>query len=126
MVTLTPFKGIIYNKEKIASLDRVMSPPYDIITKDMKEMLYKNHEHNYVRLILGKQNPDDSEQNNRYTRAQTLYTKWLQDQILIQSQTPAIYPYTIQYTLNNTPKTMTGFFILLKVAGQPDSIETII
>ncbi len=115
MVTLAPFKGIKYNKEKIPHLEDVMSPPYDIITPEMQQKLYKKHKQNYVRLILGKQNDDDTKTDNRYTCAQQLFSKWQQDRILIQSEHPCIYPYTIEYTLNGKAKTMTGFFVLVQI-----------
>ena len=97
MVEVAPFKGIIYNKEKIKTLDDVMSPPYDIISEDMQEKLYAKNTYNFVRLILGKIFTDDTEKNNRYTRAQELFDAWQKQNILIPSQAPAIYPYKIDY-----------------------------
>jgi len=115
MVEVIPFKGIIYNKEKIKKLDDVMSPPYDIISEVMQDQLYKKHPQNFVRLILGKQNQDDNQDNNRYTRARDLLNSWLDEFLLIGSDKPAIYPYKIQYNVENQTKTMNGFFILLKL-----------
>lgn len=115
MVEISGFRGIIYNQNKIQVLDDVMSPPYDIISEDMQNQLYEKHIHNFVKLILGKQQPNDTETNNRYTRAHQLFTQWLQEHILIQSEKEAIYPYKIQFTLNNIQKTMNGFFTLLKI-----------
>jgi uncharacterized protein (DUF1015 family) len=115
MVEVKPFKGITYNNEKIKNLDLVMSPPYDIISEEMQEKLYQKHDNNYVRLILGKQHPDDDENDNRYLRAKELYEKWLKENILTQSNKPAIFPYKISYKINNEEKTMNGFFILLKI-----------
>jgi len=65
MVVVEPFKGITYNSEKIGHLDDVMAPPYDIISPEMQEELYRKNEYNVVRLILGKIYPDDDEKNNR-------------------------------------------------------------
>lgn len=115
MVTIKPFKGLHYNHQKITSLDLVMSPPYDIISPTMQDQLYHQHPNNFVRLILGKQKPTDTTTDNRYTRAQHLFTQWQQEHILTQDDTPAIYPYKIQYTINDTPITMSGFFTLLKL-----------
>jgi len=60
MVEISPFKGITYNQEKIKNLDEVMSPPYDIISEEMQSKLYEKHPQNFVRLILGKINPEDT------------------------------------------------------------------
>ena len=115
MVEVSPFKGIIYNKEKISNLDDVMSPPYDIISPEMQNTLYNKHPNNFVRLILGKQNPGDNEQDNRYTRAKEQFNAWLNKSILLESNNLAIFPYKIEYEIKNKKKTMKGFFILLKL-----------
>jgi uncharacterized protein (DUF1015 family) len=113
MVTIKPFKGIHYNPNKITPLDPVMSPPYDIISPTMQDQLHQQNPHNFVRLILGKEKPNDPDY--RYSCAQQLFTQWQQEHILTQDDTPAIYPYKIHYKINNTPVTMTGFFTLLKL-----------
>lgn len=115
MVQIAPFKGMTYNKEKIRTLDDVMSPPYDIISEQMQNELYTKHENNFVKLILGKIYPDDTETNNRYTRAKQLFETWQQQKILVTAQTPGIYAYKIDYTINNKKKQMNGFFVLLKL-----------
>lgn len=115
MVEVAPFKGITYNKEKISKLDDVMSPPYDIISSEMQQALYEQHPYNFVRLILGKQHPNDSEKNNRYTRAQAQFSEWINKQILIATDKPSIYPYKIEYKVQNQKRIMSGFFILLRL-----------
>lgn len=115
MVEIAAFKGITYNKEKIQNIDDVMSPPYDIISEKMQQELYEKHANNFVQLILGKQFPDDNEHNNRYTRAKKLFDTWQKQSILQESQKNSIYPYTIQYSLNNKNVMMKGFFVLLKL-----------
>jgi uncharacterized protein (DUF1015 family) len=115
MVEIAPFKGIIYNNKKIKKPEDVMSPPYDIISEDMQNELYTKNEYNFVRLILGKIYSDDTSINNRYTRAKQLFDAWQQQEILIPSNVPAIYPYTIDYTINKIKKQMNGFFVILKL-----------
>jgi uncharacterized protein (DUF1015 family) len=115
MVETAPFKGMVYNNKKIKKLDDVMSPPYDIISEKMQNDLYEKNEYNFVKLILGKLYPNDTDANNRYTRAKQLFDAWQQLGILVPSTAPAIYPYKVQYTLKNEKKQMNGFFILLKL-----------
>ena len=64
MVEVSPFKGIIYNNEKIDNLENVVSPPYDIISEDMQNELYQKNPYNFVQLILGKIFPNDSVKSN--------------------------------------------------------------
>lgn len=123
MVDVTPLNGITYNKEKIDHLDDVMSPPYDIISSEMQETLYQKHPYNFVRLILGKKTEQDTEKNNRYTRAQKQFNKWLQESILIGSDEPSIFPYKIDYKINGSSRTMSGFFILLKLDPSYEKVK---
>lgn len=115
MVEVSPFKGITYNQEKIKNLDEVMSPPYDIISEEMQSKLYEKHPQNFVRLILGKINPEDTEADNRYTRAKKMFDSWLENSILINSDKTAVFSYKIQYKVKNQTRIMNGFFILLKI-----------
>ena len=115
MVEVIPFRGITYNKEKIKKLDDVMAPPYDIISEEMQDQLYKKNEYNFVKLTLNKITPEDDEKNNRYTRAKELFDLWLKKGILLKSESPAVYPYKIKYTVDGHERTMNGFFILLKL-----------
>ncbi len=115
MVEISPFKGITYNKKMIDELDNVMSPPYDIISEKMQSELYQKHPYNFVKIILGKQFPEDTEKNNRYTRAKELFDEWQEKSILLESENSVIYPYKIEYLFNNEIKTMNGFFVLLKL-----------
>jgi uncharacterized protein (DUF1015 family) len=123
MVEIGPFKGMVYNNEKIKKLDDVMSPPYDIISEDMQNELYNKNEYNFVKLILGKTSLDDTETNNRYTRAKQLFDAWQKQEILIPSNAPAIYPYKVDYTVNKTKKQMNGFFVILKLDPEYKSVK---
>jgi uncharacterized protein (DUF1015 family) len=123
MVEIAPFKGMIYNKEKIKKFDDVMAPPYDIISEQMQDELYNKNEYNFVRLILGKILPDDTEQNNRYTRAKQLFELWQHQGILIPSTVPALYPYKVEYIINKDKKQMNGFFVLLKLDPEYKTVK---
>jgi uncharacterized protein (DUF1015 family) len=123
MVEIAPFKGMVYNKEKIKKFDDIMSPPYDIISEDMQNELYNKNEYNFVKLILGKISPDDTETNNRYTRAKQLFDTWQKQEILVPSNAPAIYPYKVDYTVNKTKKQMNGFFVILKLDPEYKSVK---
>jgi len=114
MVEVAPFKGITYNKKNVKDIDSVMSPPYDIISEEMQDKLYKKNDYNFVKLILGKQFQDDNA-NNRYTRAKKFFNEWIKKDILVHSDKPGIYPYEIEYMQNGKKKIMNGFFILLKL-----------
>jgi len=123
MVEIAPFKGMVYNNKKIKKLDDVMSPPYDIISEDMQNELYNKNGYNFVKLILGKISQDDTDTNNRYTRAKELFDAWQKQEILVPSNVPAIYPYKVDYTVNKTKKQMNGFFVILKLDPEYKSVK---
>jgi uncharacterized protein (DUF1015 family) len=123
MVQVTPFKGIQYNKDKIKTLDTVMSPPYDIISEKMQQELYDKDPYNFVRLILGKILPTDTDAVNRYTRAKHMFNLWQEEKILTPSTTPALYPYQVDYTVKGEKKQMHGFFVLLKIDPEYQTVK---
>lgn len=110
MVDIVPFRGLLYNQEKTGPLDRVTAPPYDVINPEQQEALYARSPYNVVRLILGKQNPDDTDTDNRYTRSANVFTAWRQDKTLIQDPTPHFYVYRQNYTFAGRTLSRLGFF----------------
>jgi uncharacterized protein (DUF1015 family) len=123
MVEIATFKGLVYNNKKLKKFEDVMSPPYDIISESMQNELYKKNEYNFVKLILGKIFLDDTNTNNRYTRAKQLFDVWQKQEILIPSNVPAIYPYKVNYTIDKTKKQMNGFFVILKLDPEYKSVK---
>ncbi|MCL2615437.1 MAG: DUF1015 domain-containing protein [Dehalococcoidia bacterium] len=91
MAEIYPFKGIRYNTEKVQSLASVICPPYDVISPQQQEELYRRDAHNFVRIEYGKQNPGDTDGDNRYTRSETFLEQWLSEGVLKYDATPAVY-----------------------------------
>lgn len=87
-----PFKGLLYNCEKVDVKD-VIAPPYDVITPDERERFYRKSPYNVVRLILGRSFLNDNEKNNWYIRAKRLLEEWMKNEILIRDREPSFYLY---------------------------------
>jgi uncharacterized protein (DUF1015 family) len=115
MVDIVPFSGYLYNQEKTGSIDKVIAPPYDVISPDGQEKLYANSPYNVVRLILGKQSPEDTDQDNRYTRAAAVFSDWIESGVLAQDRTPAFYVYSQDYEFQGRKLSRIGFFARVKV-----------
>jgi len=58
--------------------------------------------YNLVRVILGERFPDDSDQNNVYTRAAAYLEKWIADGILERENSPSLYAYYQQFKVPDT------------------------
>ena len=110
MVDITPFKGLLFNQGKIVSLDQVTAPPYDVISSEQQDALYKKSPYNIVRLILEKQYPEDDEETNRYTRSSVVFKKWIEDKILVEDVKPSFYVYSQEYTFEGESVCRVGFF----------------
>lgn len=108
MAEIRSFKGIRYNKNKVALKD-VVTQPYDKINPSMQSEYYEKSPYNIVRIILNKE-------DDRYTVASKRFGEWLQQQVLIQETEPSIYPYFQQFvTPQGETKTRKGFCALLKL-----------
>jgi len=115
MAKIIPFKGITYNPKFIEDFSKVVSPPYDVISKEMQEEFYKNHQYNVIRLILGKIESKDSASDNRYTRAHDYLNNWLDKKVLISEEKDSIYIYQQTYKHKGSLKTRIGFIACMKI-----------
>ncbi|MGB9716269.1 MAG: DUF1015 domain-containing protein [Thermodesulfovibrionales bacterium] len=112
MAEIIPFKGILYNTDKV-SIEDVLSPPYDIITHEYREELYRRSPYNIVRIDLGKEFHNDSEEDNKYTRAKKYLEEWLKEGILIIDKRPSFYAYSMSYNIDGKEKNLIGFLALV-------------
>ena len=93
---IKPIDAIVYNQDKV-NINEVIAPPYDVITSDLQENLYKKSPYNIVRLILTKG-------YNRYVDAKKFFEKWLNEGILIHTKKPCIFYLVQKYTTENGKK----------------------
>jgi uncharacterized protein (DUF1015 family) len=90
MADIQPFHGVLYNTQRVNPSD-VLTQPYDKITPEMRERYLQRSPYNLIRIELGKEEPGDSDQRNKYTRASDLYQSWRKDGILRSAEQPALY-----------------------------------
>ncbi len=115
MAKVFPFKGITYNKDKVKKLDKVMAPPYDVISPEYQDELYNAHDYNIIKLTLGKDFPGDTPQSNKYVRASVLLDGLLRHKILVGAEKPAIYIYEQIFKLKGKVHRRLGFIALLRM-----------
>ncbi|MGH7275225.1 MAG: DUF1015 domain-containing protein, partial [Nitrospiria bacterium] len=101
MVAASPFRGILYDPERVSDLQEVVTPPYDVITPEAQENYYRRNEYNVIRLDLGKEAAGDGPANNKYTRAAAYFRDWQRQGILKQDEHPALYRYEITYSTDS-------------------------
>ena len=115
MPDIQAFRGIRYDLGHVGSLSNVVAPPYDVIDGDMQRALYDLHPANVVRLILNRDEPNDDEHNNRYTRSARLLRQWQRDRILFTETDPAIYVYHQVFTDQGIQHTRRGFMCRVRL-----------
>jgi uncharacterized protein (DUF1015 family) len=109
MVRIAPFRGLFYNQKKTRDLSKVIAPPYDVISKEEQEKLYRRSPYNFVRLDLS-QEPDS------YSAAARLFQQWQDEGIFERDAVPAIYYLTHRFSLKSgETRERQGFFALTEL-----------
>jgi uncharacterized protein (DUF1015 family) len=117
MAKIVPFRGIVYNPERVENLASVVSPPYDVITPDEQHAFYERHPWNIIRLILGKTSEQDTSGDNRHTRSAGFFNAWLSENVLIRDSVPAFYLTSIDFFVQSRKITRWG--LISQVALEP-------
>lgn len=100
MAEIRPFRSLHYNLSLLGDLSRVICPPYDIISPEIQQELYARDEHNFIRLEFGRELPQDSAGNDRYSRASETLTRWLGEGVVEVDETPALYLHDHYFQLH--------------------------
>ncbi len=114
MAEIIPFRGLLYDTNRVR-IEDVVAPPYDIISPEYREALYMQSPFNVVRVDFGKDEPDDTQTNNKYTRARDFLDGWIRDGVVVRSGHPSFYVYEIRYSIEETQKRLLGFLCLVKI-----------
>ena len=118
MAEIQPFRAVHYNPATIPDLAKVVTQPYDKITPEMQARYYDLSPYNLVRIIRGRQQPDDHPANNVYVRAQRAFHEWIGEHALISEAEPALYPYDQEYEVPGQPgvrRRRRGFIALCRL-----------
>lgn len=91
MADIRAFRGYRYDPGRAGAFSDVIAPPYDVIDEALQQKLYDQSPYNIIRLILGKQSAEDTESDNRYTRAGRTAREWVQEDVLTQDTAASIY-----------------------------------
>ena len=113
MAEAHPFRALRYDTNRVKLVD-VLTQPYDKITPLMQERYYAASPYNLIAIEKGKSLPDDSGENNVYTRAGGKIKEWMAQGVLAQDQAPSMYVYSQEYLVpgTHTRKVRIGFIAL--------------
>ena len=118
MATVLPFRGTRYNPEHV-KLGGVLAPPYDVVSEAKRDELYARDLRNIVRIDHGVAFPGDVEGvDDRYTRAASFLTSWLDLGVLMRDDSDGFYvvDHSFQHP-DGSVRTRRG--VLATVAAMP-------
>ena len=123
MANIAPLEGIRYNAHKVGDLSKVVSQPYDRVRYGLQERYYDQHPYNIVRIIKGREHPNDAPTDNVYTRAADYFHTWLDAGYLLRDPNPAFYVYHQTFTLpDGTELTRRAFIAALELVEFEEGI----
>jgi len=111
LADLIPFKGLVYSDSLKESMDRLTTPPYDIISKEAQKAFYDRHPDNVIRLELPLPPETETPEDNRYIRAKQDLDRMIKAGTLRIDDTPSLYTYSMTFRdpLSGINRTIRGF-----------------
>lgn len=116
MADICPFRGLRFSSTA-GVLERLVAPPYDVMTPAERNGFAAKSEHNIVHLTLPEGKIDDRSKFIKYARASALLGEWRRDGSLVPDEKPSFYRYTQKYEVGNEHARFarTSLICLLKV-----------
>ncbi len=111
MTRIHPFRGFRYNEDVVKDLNRVVTQPYDRTTPSMQDEYYQRSPHNVVRITLNLEKRKNLQTG--YREAGSIFRQWIEQNVLIQDDSPAFYAYYQKYEIEGQTKLQRGFIGLL-------------
>jgi len=87
VATLRPFRAARYETGRAGPLERLVAPPYDVISPEDRARLAERSPYNVVRLTLPESEPE----------AAQLWRAWQEDGVLVREDEPALWRLVQDY-----------------------------
>src|SRR5258708_1468507 len=110
LAEIAPLRGVLYDPARAGPLERVLAPPYDVISPAEREALAALSPYGIVHLILPA-----GEGNEKYAAAARRYGEWRAAGILRRDERPAIYRYQQTFASRGRTLTRKGFICGLRL-----------
>ena len=76
MARIAPLRGLRYNLAKVANMEEVVSPPYDVVDPQTQQALLQNP-YNMIHLDLAKSLATETMTDERYQKVSQVFSDWL-------------------------------------------------
>lgn len=92
MATIKPFAALRFRTDKAGEIETLTCPPYDIISEEQRREYLRQNPNNIIRLELPRG-------EDPYAEAGRLLSRWQEEGVLKQDETPALYIYEEEFTV---------------------------
>src|SRR5678815_1982724 len=123
MADVRPFRGLMYNPREV-SINKVVTQPYDKISREMQDRYYAMDPYNIVRVILGKTYEGDGPESNVYTRAAATLRDWRASGVVERMPATSFIVYFQRFVIPGTTeeRVRKGFIGLGKLEDYANKI----
>ncbi|HZP89768.1 MAG TPA: DUF1015 domain-containing protein [Actinomycetota bacterium] len=121
MPRISPFVGLVYDRSRVGSLERVTAPPYDTVLTEERRRLLDASPYNVVRLDLGEELPEDDVES-KYRRAARELERWRAEGILVPTPAPSYFAYEMRFAFQGRPRSVRGLTCLVRLEDWGGSI----
>jgi uncharacterized protein (DUF1015 family) len=120
--SVSPFTGLLFDPSRVGPLERVTAPPYDAVTAESERRLHAASPYNVVRLILGREEAGDDDEDNKYTRAASRLQTWEEQGVLVPTPRPSWFPYEMRFTFQGERRRIRGLICQVELEPLGGSI----
>lgn len=115
MADIHAFRAHRYDLGHVGPLADVVAPPYDVIDPPFQQRLYDQSPYNVVRIDFGKEEPGDTDESNRYTRAARSLREWTDAGVIKQDTARGLYVCHQEYQVEGVTHVRKGFFARIRL-----------
>lgn len=115
MADIRAFRGFRYDLGRSGPLSDLVAPPYDVVDADLQQALYDRSPYNAIRIELSKEEPGDSPNTNRYTRASEALSGWINENVLQQDTLRCLYVVEQEFTVEGVTRKRRGFIARVRL-----------
>jgi uncharacterized protein (DUF1015 family) len=113
---IAPFRALTYDPAVTGPLERVTTPPYDVISEADRHRYVDASPFNVAHLDLSGAGPPSSRSaRDAYAASAAALRSWRRSGALVEADEPAYYAYEMRYRLGTSAGTVRGVFVAMEL-----------
>ena len=115
MADFRSFRALRYDPAVAGPASGLVAPPYDVVSEAERSALYARSPYNISHVDYGDAHRDDTESDNRYTRAAGILTAWRSAGVLKTDNEAHLFVYDQEFTINGRTRNRRAVFGRLRL-----------